>query len=142
METISKSLSASAASVSTGGLTDTPAALPADATAASVIALLKAIANKQFTIDGDIGNIDMNTDDLEGIGLGDVISTLVPRIDSTTTTDVTYIGEAVLGSATSGALWRIQTIDDTTSETVVKWADGDQLFNNIWDNRASLSYSS
>lgn len=51
----------------------------------------------------------------------------------------TYIGEAAPGSATSAAVWRIQRI--TNADSTIEWADGDGDFNNVWDNRASLSYS-
>jgi len=48
-----------------GTVTDPPATLPADATAATMIALLKAIANKNFTIDGSNTTISLAVDDLE-----------------------------------------------------------------------------
>lgn len=53
---------------------------------------------------------------------------------------ITYIGDATAGSATSAASWRIKRMD-TTAGIAVTWADGDTDFNNVWDNRASLSYS-
>ena len=53
-----------------------------------------------------------------------------------------YRGDATVGSATSSPLWRIRKLDigpdGDVSET---WADGDANFNNIWDDRASLTYS-
>lgn len=52
---------------------------------------------------------------------------------------VIYIGKAPIGSATSSAVWQVVKLD-TTSGLVKKWADGDASYNNIWDNRASLSY--
>ena len=61
------------------------------------------------------------------------------RIDEASAT-VTYIGKAATGSATSGALWQVQKIDTTTG-TVITWADGNGDFDNIWDNRATLTYS-
>ena len=51
----------------------------------------------------------------------------------------TYVGEAETGTATASALWRIKRL--TNADNTVVWADGDASFNNIWDNRASLSYS-
>lgn len=53
---------------------------------------------------------------------------------------ITYIGKAVPGSATSAAVWSIKKIDET-SGTFITWASGNANFNQIWDNRASLSYS-
>lgn len=64
---------------------------------------------------------------------------LALRLDDTTTTNVTYVGKAAIASATSAAVWQIQKIDETTG-MIITWADGDSSFNNIWDNRASLTY--
>lgn len=54
---------------------------------------------------------------------------------------ITYIGIAPLGSATSTEVWQIRRIqlDGTTSK--FKYANGSRRFNQIWDNRASLTYS-
>jgi hypothetical protein len=58
------------------------------------------------------------------------------------TDSLIYRGEAAVGSLTSAAAWRIRKlvlgIDGDVSET---WADGDANFDNIWDDRISLSYS-
>lgn len=62
------------------------------------------------------------------------------RIDDTTTANTTYIGKAPIGSATSGTVWQIAKLD-TSSGLTKTWADGNSSFDNIWDNRASLSYS-
>lgn len=61
-------------------------------------------------------------------------------LDDYTTASMTYVCEAPLGTATSAASWRIKRIDETTG-LVIKWADGDESFNNVADDRASLSYS-
>ena len=53
--------------------------------------------------------------------------------------DIDYVGEASIGSATSSAVWRIRKIDNT-SGLILEWA-GAGAFNQIWDNRASLTYS-
>lgn len=52
-----------------------------------------------------------------------------------------YRGEALPGSATSAAVWRIQLITITGDDVAITWADGNASFDNVWDNRASLSYS-
>lgn len=64
---------------------------------------------------------------------------LATRVDAASST-VTYIGNAAPGTATSSALWRVKKID-TSSGTAITFADGNDLFDNVWDNRASLSYS-
>jgi len=58
------------------------------------------------------------------------------RLDDTTTTSVTYVGKAAIESATSSAVWQIKKIDETTG-IVITWADGDDLFDNVWDNHAT-----
>ncbi len=65
--------------------------------------------------------------------------TLANRVDDTVANTV-YIGNAPIGSGSSGAVWQIKRLD-TSSGVITMWADGDSQFNNIWDNRASLSYS-
>jgi hypothetical protein len=53
-----------------------------------------------------------------------------------------YLGDASVGSATSGSVWRIQKLVFTTGGSVtITFADGNTNFDNVWDNRASLSYS-
>lgn len=53
----------------------------------------------------------------------------------------TYIGKAPHGAATSSASWQIKRIVESAGVTTITWADGNSAFDNIWDNRASLSYS-
>lgn len=64
---------------------------------------------------------------------------LAEIIDQTTTAGYTYMCEALPGAATSAAAWRISRL--ATATGVVQWADGNAAFDNIADNRASLSYS-
>lgn len=50
-----------------------------------------------------------------------------------------YVGEASPGIATSSAAWRIKRVENSTGH--VLWASGNVLFDKVWDDRASLSYS-
>lgn len=54
-----------------------------------------------------------------------------------------YLGIAKAGEATSSAAWQIKKFfyDGNNNLITVQLADGDTRFDNIWDNRASLSYS-
>jgi len=54
---------------------------------------------------------------------------------------VIYVGESAIGSPESGAVWRIQKITQIGSVLEILWANGSSEFNNIWDDRISLSYS-
>jgi len=61
------------------------------------------------------------------------------QMDDSSTANVTYVGTASIGSLTSGAVWRIIKIDETSGLSIT-WADGNDSFDNIWDNRTSLTY--
>jgi hypothetical protein len=62
------------------------------------------------------------------------------NVDDASST-VTYVGKAVVTALDSDASWMIKKL--TTSGTVLKitYADGNDYFDNVWDNRASLTYS-
>lgn len=74
------------------------------------------------------------------------LQSLVDLLDNTTlqfdssASPTLYLGVAVPGSATSAAAWQI-TKFDVSSGVVQTYADGDANFDNVWDDRASLSYS-
>lgn len=60
------------------------------------------------------------------------------------TAGTTYVGRAIIGSATSDPVWRIQRIVEASSVTTITYAGVDGNYpseRQIWDNRASLSYS-
>jgi hypothetical protein len=65
---------------------------------------------------------------------------LTMNIDDSTTADVVYQGWASPGTATSDAGWKIKKMS-TASGLITTWADGNTLFDNVWDDIASLSYS-
>jgi hypothetical protein len=64
-------------------------------------------------------------------------SVLVDEASST----ITYVGEATPGTATSAATWKVKRINSATLLAEILFADGDSNYDNIWDNRAALSYS-
>lgn len=63
--------------------------------------------------------------------------TLVDEVSST----LSYVGEASPGVDTSSSLWRIKKIQTIGQTTSVLYATGSADFSNIWDDRASLTYS-
>ena len=72
-----------------------------------------------------------------------ILDNYATRLDEASTASVTYVGKTDPGNAllTGSAVWAIQRIDETTADTIIAWADGNDLFDNIWDNRLALSYS-
>ncbi len=64
-------------------------------------------------------------------------TTRVDEVDASNT----YVGVSKPGTATSSALWRIQKIAVSGTVTTISFADGNDAFDNVWDDRASLTYS-
>ena len=63
------------------------------------------------------------------------------RIDFITD-DFLYKGWADPGTLTSEPLWRILQVEIAAdSDVAKKFADGDNNFDNVWDNRLSLTYN-
>jgi len=56
-------------------------------------------------------------------------------------TGTTYLGYCFKTPVTSKAIWKIKRVTKSGTVTTTMWADGDKLYNNIWDNRASLVYN-
>ena len=62
------------------------------------------------------------------------------QIDQANST-TTYVGEAIAGSAVADAVWRIKKIVCANSDLTITWADGNTNFDNVWNNRATITYS-
>ena len=62
------------------------------------------------------------------------------QVDEVSTADTMYVGLASIGAATNEDSWQICKIY-SVSGAVVTWADGNDDFDNIWENRTSLTYS-
>lgn len=56
---------------------------------------------------------------------------------------ITYYGYAIMGSLPAQAVWSIKKITRSATTDIVteEWADGNRLYDNIWDNRAALIYA-
>jgi hypothetical protein len=61
------------------------------------------------------------------------------RIDEASTT-VTYIGEAAISIAESVAFWKIKKLEQVGSVLKITWADGNEQYDNVWENRAGYTY--
>lgn len=62
------------------------------------------------------------------------------RIDESNP-NVIYNGFATTGSVTSEAVWAIQRITREKNIIIYDWADGNELYDNIWDSRYEASYA-
>lgn len=70
-------------------------------------------------------------------GVGSLYAVRIDEADASTT----YFGFASPGSANASAVWRIKRMSVSGNVTTIEFADGNTNFDNVWNNRASLSYS-
>jgi len=84
---------------------------------------------------GSSGPISVTTDSIEVRSFS--MKSIVDEASST----VTYVGEASTGTAVGAASWRIKRLTQAASVLTIEWADGNGNFDNVWSDRASLSYS-
>ena len=61
------------------------------------------------------------------------------RVDEVSPT-LTYLGYAPVASSPADAVWKIKRVQVIGTETIFSYADGDKNFNNIWNDRATITY--
>lgn len=53
-----------------------------------------------------------------------------------------YRAEALPGAQDDAAVWRIRRIEiGSDGDVIEKWADGNALFDNVWNDRSQLTYT-
>lgn len=62
--------------------------------------------------------------------------------DDVSSAGITYVGYSLPGSSINSPVWQIMKIDETGTPitSIGKYADGNELFDNVWANRTSLTY--
>lgn len=67
----------------------------------------------------------------------------VSIIDTTTTASVTYFGlTKTIPASKAAAIWQVRKqFTNSDGDSEIAWADGTPNYDNIWDNRASLTYA-
>lgn len=64
----------------------------------------------------------------------------IPILDEVSDT-LTYVGYAALGTDEGAPRWKIIRIQKIGTVTKAEYADGNMVYDNIWTNRASLTYT-
>lgn len=82
--------------------------------------------------------LDMNIAGQGGAALAPADQDII--IDPDTTADVVYFGWAVMGTSTASALWKIKRESISGCISTFTYADSNASYDNIWDDRASLTY--
>jgi hypothetical protein len=93
---------------------------------------------------GGLGTVTTNisnlTDRVEELEMATALATKYDQDADPPT--VSYLGQALPGTLGATAAWRIQKlVFGGDGDVVVTWADGNSNFDNVWDNRASLTYT-
>lgn len=108
---------------------------------------------KTFFSEQEIDNQSFDTDygvnvvenlEFDGVNLQRAKSSnLALQMDYAGGSNPVYLGQATPGTATSTALWQIRklTFDGNNNITKIEYANGSPSFNQVYDDRAGLSYS-
>lgn len=98
----------------------------------------RVVLRGQNSVDGEwynIGAVD-NGDGTFSLPTSSTATIKKTLIDKTTTTDVIYIGEAAIGTATSSSAWFITKVDKTASPISITYASAGAS-TATWNNRAT-----
>lgn len=65
------------------------------------------------------------------------------RLDYDSNDNLVYVGLAHVGSSNSQNCWQIAKLYYNSNNDIsgMRFANGDKLFDNVWDNRTSLTYT-
>ena len=92
-----------------------------------------ATSDNQIAIIGLLDDvISIISDDKEG-------KNLTVRLDQVST-NLFYVGKALIGSTDSSNTWQIVRYTKTGNILKSEYANGSELFNQIWNNRLTLNY--
>lgn len=84
-------------------------------------------------------NSDLNYDAVKSLDPGDF---LIQQLDYDSASKIIFLGFAIPGTATSAASWLIKSFTyDGDNTTAILFANGSTAFDQVWDDRAGLSYS-
>lgn len=74
--------------------------------------------------------------------IGTIATTVYAKRYEQASDTIAYLGEAAEGTLNSSGNWRIQRLTLTPAgDVTIEWAGGNSAFSNVWNNRASLSYT-
>lgn len=68
-------------------------------------------------------------------------ATVKTTITDQATADILYVGVADIGSSNASAVWQIKKVETVGNVTTTTYADGNSNFDNVWNNRATLTYA-
>ena len=124
-----------------------PTVTSADQLRDHIISLLKSDINdgdypREDTLQEILGMLLNNYNQLKGIkAQGEDLSRLEPIFVDESNPNVIYKGWSSNIDDPASSLWAIQRISRVGDVVIYEWADGNQFYDNVWDNRVQLQYS-
>jgi hypothetical protein len=112
-----------------------------------IISLLKSDINdgdnpSEETLQEILGMLLNNYNELKEIkAQGKDLPKLEPILVDESNPNVIYKGWSINMEDTTSPLWAIQRISRSGDIIINEWADGNQFYDNVWDNRLQLQYS-
>lgn len=110
----------------------------------SLVDLYQQLFGKNHIKDGDvIGMAEHGRAGGVSTGQGFKVTKNVEEktIIDAATSAVTYIGNSRIAGDTASAIWQIKKVTVSGTITTIAYADGNDNYDNVWDDRASLTYS-
>ena len=93
------------------------------------------------TIDISLSQAEVYETNAKALKIVDIGSSYIQRISYTSDGMTEYIGLASPGTASSSASWQIRKLAYSGMNVVsILFADSNTSFDNVWDDRAILSY--
>lgn len=97
----------------------------------TVIAILKAVHAMLDALQIDTASL---------IALAEEAQDYTSRLDDAGG-GVTYVGKAPAGATPASASWQVKRLTESAGDLTIEFADGNSSFDNVWNDRATLSYS-
>jgi hypothetical protein len=72
---------------------------------------------------------------------GEIVTQSAEAVQLDEVGSTTYIGYAAVGTSVASAAWRIKRIVDSSGDLSVTFAGGTDNYDQIWNNRAGLTYT-
>ena len=96
----------------------------------------QAVERREHDLEKEARRV-VTTDPFGGVVTEGNFTQKVEKVDSATT----YIGVAQIGTSAASAGWQIYKVTVSGTVTSIEWAEGTDAFTNIWNDRATYTYS-
>jgi hypothetical protein len=100
--------------------------------------------SKEVKQDIEINQLQLIRQAIENLSLGGGVKSsgiMEPLREDESQPNIVYKGYAAPDAQTYDAVWAIVRISRIEDQIIYEWADGNQLYDNIWEQRYKINYS-